>query len=210
MLKRFLTCAAAAICLTAMAGGAHAATVVDFENVDLSGPSSPSCATNTVHNKTLSIGVAYGCFYGPTDPADFPSALTSNVMAASVWDGETIDITHTGGAYDLLSFDLALGPYPADSLTDSTTVTGYHTDGTTSVASFLLTPNFAHFELGWEDLKKVSFSQPAGGSVYIGFDNITYSSAVPETATWVMLLAGFAGMGAMIRRARRLPARATA
>ncbi|MGZ3375620.1 MAG: hypothetical protein ACXU8S_03390, partial [Phenylobacterium sp.] len=70
MLKRFLTCAAAAICLTAMAQGARAATVVDFENVDLSGPGSPSCVTNSVHNKGLRIGVAYGCFYGPGDLAD--------------------------------------------------------------------------------------------------------------------------------------------
>ncbi len=35
-------------------------------------------------------------------------------------------------------------------------------------------------------------------------DNITISTAVPEPATWAMMLLGFGGLGALLRRRRTL------
>jgi hypothetical protein len=44
--------------------------------------------------------------------------------------------------------------------------------------------------------------------IFLVTDTITIS-AVPEPATWAMLLTGFGGIGLMMRRARRKPARVT-
>ena len=49
------------------------------------------------------------------------------------------------------------------------------------------------------------FSDLAGGDGNIGniLDNVTLSTAVPETSTWAMMLIGFAGLGFAVRRSRR-------
>jgi hypothetical protein len=54
---------------------------------------------------------------------------------------------------------------------------------------------------------QLSFSDLAGGNQNIGniLDNVTLSTAggVPEPATWAMMLVGFAGLGAAMRRRTR-------
>ena len=49
------------------------------------------------------------------------------------------------------------------------------------------------------------FSDLAGGDGNIGniLDNVTLSTAVPETSTWAMMLIGFAGLGCAFRQSRR-------
>ena len=49
------------------------------------------------------------------------------------------------------------------------------------------------------------FSDLAGGDGNIGniLDNVTLSTAVPETSTWAMMLIGFAGLGFAFRQSRR-------
>ena len=47
--------------------------------------------------------------------------------------------------------------------------------------------------------KAVGADDSLGGYV----DNITISSAVPEPATWAMMIIGFGAAGSMVRTARR-------
>lgn len=56
------------------------------------------------------------------------------------------------------------------------------------------------------------FSDLAGGNGNIGniLDNVSLASAVPEPATWAMLLLGFGGIGVMLRGRRRRATRAAA
>jgi hypothetical protein len=93
-----------------------------------------------------------------------------------------------------------------------------------TVSTTLMVTNvFQTFTLsGFTGLSQVSFGQqqvaaeifPSGpDSGYLAFDNLSFATgggAVPEPAAWILMIAGFAGAGAMIRRSRRAAAQATA
>jgi hypothetical protein len=67
----------------------------------------------------------------------------------------------------------------------------------------------AHFTAG---AGSVLMFAATGTSDSLGgyIDNVTLSTAVPEPASWAMMIAGFFGLGATLRRARRAPVAATA
>jgi PEP-CTERM motif len=50
----------------------------------------------------------------------------------------------------------------------------------------------------------------APGSLFRSFDNVLSVTAVPEPATWLMMIVGFGAVGASIRRARKRPGLALA
>ena len=56
----------------------------------------------------------------------------------------------------------------------------------------------------------LSIGSPAGLPPIAVLDGVSLHSGVPEPATWAMLLVGFGGLGAMIRRRRATTAAATA
>lgn len=155
----------------------------------------------------------YACFYSPTQPMDFPSPLTSTVMAVGYSD--IMLTTDDNSPFSLNSVDLAYGPSfdyePPRPLSDTTTVTGYLAGGGTLTAVIDVSDGFHRYHFGsdWTNLAAVNFSALAVSSQYLGFDNIAYNGGpIPEPAAWTLMILGFGGMGAMLRSARRKAAAA--
>ena len=79
-------------------------------------------------------------------------------------------------------------------------------EGMVETATTLPGATFGKFK--YYDFVEVSDPKNQGDNFLI--NSLTATTAVPEPATWAMMLAGFAGMGAALRRSRRTAATATA
>ena len=109
-----------------------------------------------------------------------------------------------GGLFDLKSIDLtdyfnaARAINVAFSFTDAdggVTSQVFRTDAVKGLQTFA------------PDLKNLrSFALVGQGSDFVQFDNVVLSSgaAVPEPATWALMLMGFFGLGSALRSARRV------
>ena len=70
------------------------------------------------------------------------------------------------------------------------------------------------FEANWAGIDKLTFTTyldqcSTKGRQFV-MDNFKFISGVPEPATWALMIAGFGGVGMMIRTSRRREARAAA
>lgn len=149
------------------------------------------------------LNFAYGfaaCFYGPTNPADFPTPLSSNVMAIG-YSNITVT-TVSGSPFNLGSVDLAFGPFShAGLVNDVTRVTGTQVGGGSMFVDLVVGRGFQTYNLNWNDLSSVTFSQLQTSGEYLAFDNVVYSATVtPEPATVLLLGTGLLGVGAVVRR----------
>lgn len=159
--------------------------------------------SNASGGMTYTYGNAV-CYYSNTDPADFPSPLTSTVMATGYTD-TTFSLTD-GGVFSLSSIDLAFGPFGHGGLpTDTTIVTGMLAGGGTLTTTLTVGFPFQSYSFNWDNLTSVTFGQ-LSRSEYLAFDNLTYSAtataAVPEPGTWALMIMGFAAASAAMRRRR--------
>lgn len=109
-----------------------------------------------------------------------------------------------GGAFTLGSFDIAasFSNNPASSFTATGFLAGLLV-GTTSGEL----GNFATFAGFGGNVDRVVFDGIGGGGGF-ELDNVVVNSAVPEPASWAMMLIGFGAIGASMRRRRRVPAMA--
>lgn len=213
MFKRFLTGAALALAAGLGMAAPASASMVTFNDV-----SSFSCDVGApVTHQGMTFDMSwYRCYYSPADSADFPTPLTSTTMATGYVD--TFFSTEDGGDFDLLSMQLAFGPFDHEGLTSDTTIlTGYLSGGGTVTTTLTVGYGFQTYNLGWHGLTGVNVSplQANGDDAqYLAFDNIHYfepsnpnaggGDGVPEPAVWAMLLLGFATSGLMLRRAQKL------
>lgn len=176
---------------------ANATTVVDFET------KTPFfCEFEDQTDGGLSFQHDFAaCFYGPSpDNADFPTEPTSVVMGIGFSD---ILVTEEfGGIFDLISADLAFGPFRHDGLLfDETLVTGFLSGGGTVQTLLTVGYEFETYVFNWTDLIAVEFGELVNASEYLAFDNIVYN--VPEPATLALLGLGIAGIG-LVRRRRKV------
>ncbi|KTE18856.1 hypothetical protein ATE67_17370 [Sphingopyxis sp. H050] len=152
------------------------------------------------------MSYSYGfaaCYYSPSNPADFPTPITSTVMASGY--GATSFALTGGGIFSLSTLDLAFGPFNHSGLaSDTTLVTGTLSDGGTLTTTLTVGRGFQNYALNWGNLTSISFGQLQSSSEYLAFDNINYSTegAVPEPGTWAMMIVGFGAIGAAARRRR--------
>lgn len=182
----------------AMAPAGASATVVNFEEKT---PFYCDFANQSSGGLNFAHGFA-ACYYGPTNNADFPTPNSSVVMAIGYSD---ITVTADSNAvFSLSQLDLAFGPFGHGGLTsDVTTVTGFLHGGGTISTDLEIGYGFNTYVLNWTNLDSVVFGQLQGSSEYIGFDNINYlAAAVPEPATWAMLIGGLGLTGVAMRRRR--------
>ncbi len=212
MLKRFLTGAAVALAAGLCVAGTANAGVVTFED-----GKAFSCTSGAQSSGGMSFAQdGYACFYSPGAPADFPTKLTSEVMAVGFSD--TLMNRDDASVFDLSTVDLAFGPFHHDGLTsDITTLTGNFHDGSTATIDLNIGFVFQRYTIDWTGLDSVNFSSLHASGQYLAFDNIAYDGAtappmggIPEPTIWATLLTGFFGMGAMLRRNRRALAYAKA
>lgn len=192
----------ARLCLTGLlvVASAHAvsAAVVDFEDKQAF-----SCfdAITSSGGLNYALGSGVDCYYSPSSPADFPTAPPSTVMAIGYAD--TVFTRPGNGLFNVASVDLAFGPFSHGGLeADTTLVTGTLFDNSSITTVLNVGYGFQTFQLGWTGLKSISFSLLQGGGEYLAFDNLAYTTGVPEPASWLLLMAGFGLAGAAMRRRR--------
>lgn len=212
MLKRLLTAAAVALAAGLCVAGTANAGVVTFED-----GKAFSCISGPQSSGGMSFAYdGYACFYSKTAPGDFPTELTSEVMAVGWVD--TVMTRDDASVFDLSTVDLAFGPFDHQGLTsDTITVTGAFHDGSTDSIDLTVGFGFLRYGIDWTNLDSVTFSGLHASGEYLAFDNIAYDGAkappmggIPEPTIWATLLTGFFGMGAMMRRNRRALAYARA
>ena len=56
--------------------------------------------------------------------------------------------------------------------------------------------------VGTGNVETIRLTATNGGNAGVFFDNISVSTAVPEPATWAMMIMGFGVAGALLRRRR--------
>jgi hypothetical protein len=229
MSSKWIAVAAAALLLSVGAArSAGASTIVTFDS---------HTVFDTAPNDFVESGLMFhglqSYFVVPYDHAltNWPIEAGSTILATlpdyASADPENLLITYTVGglntAFNLGSVELGLGWYNPEgaSFEDSVTITGHKAgcvvSGTESCTVTQVAPVAYHFAsiklLGFDNVDSVTFG-PLSNQAYLGLDNIRYGvgsdMAVPEPATWAMMLLGFGGLGAALRRNRRRELRVAA
>lgn len=179
-------------------GGANAAVVVTFDNP--AGDSIRNAVVPSFSNQGLTF-TSSGTFMGIWNLSPNSNGTNSNVFAGfDTGDFETI--TRTGGGnFSLYSFDMTISWYDTNPL-EVVTING----SPIVLAQGLNTFNFG---TNFENISSVVITGVPSNTGYWSLDNIVYS-AVPEPATWAMLILGFFGIGATLRSSRRKVATASA
>lgn len=204
-----------------VAAAAHAGVVtVDFEDRVIA-PDSYQTAANGFTEQGLSFSGMQFYFIPAGNPdVTFPTGYSSTFMETAI-EPVTISLAG-GGAFDFTSIDLGLGDYNTGSV-DSVLVTGLKANcssNCTVTTTLDVGESFTTFAAaafaGFTGLSQISFGAqqttvqgfpPQADTGYLAFDNIDVSPlAAPEPSTWALMIAGFGGMGAMVRRRRRLQA----
>lgn len=193
-MKNFALAAIAAAVTIATPVAAQAATLytnaADFANAT-------KTKTETFDSATYRAGIVTTPDFTVAGTLGF-SSLRSPTAVWDVSDAHPVVFTFnnaiTAFAFDL--FDLGdVG---------RTTVTASYGDATVTLFSDFVgksgNQTFAGFTSA-TPFTKVSISNSAVGDI-LYFDNIRFGAAVPEPATWAMMLVGFAMVGAAVRRRR--------
>ena len=115
------------------------------------------------------------------------------------FNNATYSFTFAGGPFDLQSFDVsyadsagALANLTAYDAANAVINSGAFNVGSTGTLSFS----------GWTGISKLVVTNTVA---HFSMDNLTLAAAgaVPEPATWAMMIAGFSLVGASMRRRRR-------
>lgn len=199
--------------LMAAASGAQANLIVNgsFEDttnfVDNTGQDNDSLAGGSTAMTGWTITPGHNVSWiGPTNPFSLTASSgayfldLTDYQTGAPYGGLSQVIATTPGAHYTLTFDL--GSSSIYGLPDGVTATAGSGSGVfTSTATG--TNNWESETLNFVATgasTTVSFLG-ASGANYIGLDNVSVTlSAIPEAATWALMLTGFAGVGVAMRR----------
>ncbi len=193
---------AAAACVALFASNTAQASVVNFDdaagnNSSVLFPSgggfngfSFSDQGLTFTNDGFFMATSHGSFYGASNGS-------TQLSFAGLLYGDKAVITRSGGGtFNVQSLDLGLG-MNTGLASDHVVINGTNYNiGTTLTTLVLNLTNITELD--------ISGVTPDMG--YWNLDNVVFSTTVglvPEPAQWTLFLAGFGGVGFMLRRSRR-------
>lgn len=225
MLKRALTGAVAGLAASLSLATAVRADVVTFDDRTFPGPDTYLTEANHFDEQGLHFeGMQFYFIPAGNPDVSFPTGYASTFMETAQ---EPVVVSLTGGGvFSFLSLSLGLGDFnmgDADAVSVVGTKANCSQDCTVST-TLTVTSVFQTYALtGFNGLSQISFGQqqlaaqlfpPGPDSGYLAFDDLSVAAgnggAIPEPAAWSLMIVGFAGVGAMIRRGRRSAALATA
>ena len=214
---KFTTNAAmlAAACWACLGGGAAYATMIDFSNKEIPGTYNGFQTDNFISSGFhFQVTTDYGSGVSYTSVVDSATETDPNLQHPSpgiLWawatlpDGTARVFIDGGQTFTLNSLDVNWFDHYYSNTYHQWSITGIFADGSTQSVSGILSPDaFVTEALGWSHLKSVTISGHADNYGYIGLDNIdvTVGPAVPEPATWTLLMVGFGCVGGLRRRSR--------
>lgn len=200
---------ALALTLSAMAQPAAAAVIHDLDGVARDMPAVNQWATSpqqfggdvTFTARDPSTGQA-GAYFGYTGSFIFGDTVWSGTPGAMVGYQSAVMSFSFGDPVSAFLAELAMGPIHGSPLA----LTAYNASGklleTVSFTTGDFASGFYGFQRATNDISRIDVS-----GYYFGVRNIetltAVTSAVPEPATWAMMIIGFGGAGVLIRRSRR-------
>jgi hypothetical protein len=202
--------AAFAVAAIASLTPAHAVSSVPDGNFD--SPMSPGTFT-TYNNSTFGPWHVNGSVDLIGNYWQAPPTGGGSVDLAGNYPGSIFQIFAVGAGTFNVSFYMAGNPDGGDPIK---TLRAFVTNSAFDLSQFDFsfdTTGHSKNAMGWT-LEQFSFTNPNAGNVQLQFvgtnDNTPFGaaiggigiSAVPEPATWAMLLLGFGGIGMMMRRRR--------
>jgi hypothetical protein len=222
--RRMAAALASAVVATAAAAPAQAATtVLSFNNAKCT--PEPTCRSSLTVDQSYGDGVGVDVSYrvfNPLDGTTYRQGLTywetgygdlNGVVYSGASNPYRIEITFkalAGYALSLSSFDLATyqritasTPVNIETLSGGSLFSGQQ--GTNPGGHNHVTVDTAYVTDGI----RLMFGPD---SFNVGIDNVAFdvrrvaTAAVPEPATWAMMILGFFGTGALARRRRAIPA----
>lgn len=207
---RFLLAGVAALVLSATATAAGATEIINFDDLH-----PPNPRFTEIRIPAGYKGLTWSDEFIALDTANYPEASgfqNSVVSSPNVAFNGSADPVSFSSASDITVNSMYLGAGWDNDLT--VTIVGKEHGvpvDTTSVIVDTVGPLFV--DLGWKDIDEVDFSTSGGVSAGYDYglefkiftlDDLSVTGAVvPEPATWAMLLAGFGGIGALLRTRRR-------
>jgi len=186
-----LFCGVAAMAMLVGCAGAASAQAVDFED-------NP---TDTSFYPLVSDGFSFQGLNIYTWTNGPNSANGTNNM---IFSGFPILMTKVGGGtFSVANLDAGQSWY-ASNQGATLDLTGTRADSSTVTASLGLDFMFQNYALnGFDNLVSLSFSTTSNG--YVAIDNINgaATAAVPEPASWALMLGGFGLVGGAMRSRRK-------
>lgn len=224
-MTRKLFAGAAAFALALVAAGSASATII-FNTGNLGG----GLSVVTLPQQAADDGLDFFVL-GTVNPDDTEVLITGNENIDSAASGQARVLASDGSTLNFLQFNLQSG-FGADSFvfnlnsvgrTGSVTISGMDQFGNTYTSTLQALGNGQNFfnltTLDNQLIRQVSFTSTAlldvrqirfGDVQAIGGGGGGGTGMVPEPGTWALMILGFGGAGAMIRRRRTLAARALA
>jgi PEP-CTERM motif len=197
--KALATVAAAAMALSVAA--AANATIVNFDDIGVANTVYPDYTQAGFVDQGYSFSTNSDVIdISPTSPYSGTGPAHSGDFATLNDYGGSIFMTQVGGGTFTLDSFFISGWFGD---TGPETVTGYLADTVVNTLNYNLGSSWSQVTTGFSNVDKVSFNT-SSNLVLLDDVSVNGGAAVPEPASWALMIGGFGLAGAALRRRRLL------